>query len=154
MKKIAIISLVIRAICISGFAISADFLISSESSENFSQNLKVVSIWNLTDADLNEIMQGQHPDTAVKFSAQTVLPISFLLKGDLVNLIENEGRFGAVEIQQTFYARYVNDDLILSTNLVDWKPFLEFITGNTFVALTIQDGQPSLVFGSETNRRL
>ena len=153
MKKIAIMSLALTATCISAFAASADFSINSKPWENLSQNLRVVNICSLTDSDLNELMQGHHPETAVEFSAQTTLPVSFFLKGDLVNLIENEGKFGEVEIKQTFYARYVEGDLILSINLTDWKPFLEFITGNASVALTIQDGKPSIVFGSETNRR-
>lgn len=154
MKKIAIMSIVITATCVSAFAASADFPINGKSWENPSQHLRVVNICHLTETDLNEIMQGQHPEMAVEFSAQTTLPISFFLKGDLVNLIENEEKFGSVEIKQTFYARCVEGDLILSINLTNWKPFLEFITGNASVALTIQDGQPSIVFGSETNRRL
>lgn len=154
MKKIAIMSLALTASCVSAFAASADFPINAKSWENLSQNLSIVNIFSLTDNDLNELMQGRHPDTAVEFSAQTILPISFFLKGDLVNLIENEGKFGSVEIKQTFYARCVGEELILSINLTDWKPFLEFITGNASVALTIQDGKPSVVFGSETNRRL
>ncbi len=154
MKKIAIMSLALIATCLSAFAALADFPIHPKPWENLSQNLSVVNICNLTDDDLNEIMQGHRPETAVEFSAQTTLPISFFLKGDLVNLIENEGKFGAVEIKQTFYARCIEGDLILSINLTDWKPFLEFITGNAFVALTVQDGKPSIVFGSETNRRL
>jgi hypothetical protein len=154
MKKITIMSLALTATCVSAFATSADFPINSKPWENLSQNLRVVNIRHLTDSDLNEIMQGHHPKTAVEFSAQTTLPISFFLKGDLVNLTENEGKFGTVEIKQTFYARYVANDLILSINLTDWKPFLEFITGNASVTLAIQDGKPSIIFGSETNRRL
>jgi hypothetical protein len=107
----------------------------------------------LADNDLNEIMLGNHPEIAVEFSAQTKLPINFFLKGDLINLVENEGNFGVVEVMQTFYARCVQQELILSTNLTDWKPFLEFITGNVSVSLSIQDGKPSIVVGAETNQR-
>lgn len=150
MKKIAIMSLALTATCILAFAASSDFSINSQPKEK--QNLRVVNICNLTDKDLNEI--GHHPEIAVEFSAQTTLPISFFLKGDLVNLIENEGKCGEIEIKQTFYARYVEDNLILSVNLTDWKPFLEFITGNASIALTPQGGKPSILFGAETNRRL
>lgn len=104
-------------------------------------------------SDLNEIMLGHHPEIAVEFSTQTKLPINFFLKGDLVNLVENEGNFGVVEVMQTFYARCVQQELILSTNLTDWKSFLEFITGNVSVSLSIQDGRPSIVVGAETNQR-
>ena len=130
MKKLAIMSLALMATCGSVFAASADFPINSKTWETLSQNLKVI-----------------------EFSAQTKLPINFFLKGDLVNLVENEGNFGAVEVMQTFYARCVQQELILSTNLTDWKPFLEFITGNVSVSLSIQDGKPSIVVGAETNQR-
>ncbi len=148
MKKMTII---LTATCISAFAASADFPPTSKPWENLSQNLRVINICHLTDSDLNAIMQGHDPETAVEFSAQTTLPISFFLKGDLINLVENEEKFGEVEIKQTFYARYVEGDLVLSINLTDWKPLLEFITGNASAALTIQDGKPAVVFGSETS---
>ena len=46
----------------------------------------------------------------------------------------------------------VGQELILSTNLTDWKPFLEFITGNVSVSLSIQEGKPSIVVGAEINQ--
>ncbi len=58
-----------------------------------------------------------------------------------------------IEIKQTFYARFIGQELILSLNLVDWKPFLEFITGTASVSLSIQDGQPSIIVGTEANHR-
>lgn len=153
MKKTAIMSLALMATCGSAFAASAGSPINSKTWETLSQNLKILNVCNLTDNDLNEIMLGYHPEIAVEFSAQTTLPISFFLRGDLVNLVANEGNSGAVEIMQTFYARCVGQELILSTNLADWKPFLEFITGNASVLLGIQDGKPSIVVGAETNQR-
>lgn len=54
---------------------------------------------------------------------------------------------------QTVYARCVQQELILSTDLTDWKPFLEFIAGNASVSISIQDGKPSIVIGAETNKR-
>lgn len=153
MKKLVIVPLALMAICGSVFAASADFPINSKTWETVSQNIKVINICDLTDNDLNEIMLGNRPEIAVEFSAQTTLPISFFLKGDLVNLVENGESFRAVEIVQTFYARCIQQELILSTDLTDWKPCLEFITGNLSVSLSIQEGKPSIVIGAETNKR-
>lgn len=153
MKRLVIMPLALMAVCGSAFAASAEFPINSKTWENVSQNPKVINVCDLTDSDLNEIMLGNHPEIAIEFSAQTTLPISFFLKGDLVNLVENNENFRAVEIVQTFYARCVQQELILSTDLTDWKPFLEFITGNASVSLSIQDGKPSIVVGAETNKR-
>lgn len=85
-------------------------------------------------------MLGNNPEIAVEFSAQTTLPITFILKGDLVNLVENDENFRVVEIMQTFYARCVQQELILSTILIA-------------VSLSIQNGKPSIVVGAETNQR-
>ncbi|CDZ79594.1 hypothetical protein BN1013_00089 [Candidatus Rubidus massiliensis] len=154
MKKLFVLSLSLLSVCGHVFAVSADFPISSKPWENFTQDLRIVNICNLKDCELNEIMQGHRPEIAVEFTAQTKLPINFFLKGDLLNLVENEEvRSETIEIKQTFYARSIGQELILSLNLVDWKPFLEFITGTASVALSIQDGQPSIVMGAEVNHR-
>lgn len=152
MRIRALMSLLATAVCLSVFAATANFPINAKPWENSSQDLKVVNICNLIDQDLNEIMQGFHPEVAVEFSAHTVLPISFFLKGDLINLVENEGNFGRVEIKQTFYVRCVQEELIFSFNLIEWKPFLEFVNGKASVSLSVQNGQPSIVFGAETHR--
>ena len=154
MKKYALLSMALTTTCLACFAIEADFPINPKPWETLSQDVKVVQLTSLTDNDLKEMMQGQHPELAVEFAAPTYLPVSFYLKGDLVNLAESKDNWGTIEIKQTFYARCVGEELILSSNLTDWKPFLEFMTGNASVALTIQDGKPSLIFGAETNRRL
>jgi hypothetical protein len=108
MKKLMMITVALTLICASAFATKAV--------ENFSQNLKVINICHLADEDLNEILQGHHPEIAVEFSAQTTLPITFFLKGDLVYL-ENDENAAKVKIQQTFYVRCVNQELILSGSL-------------------------------------
>ena len=45
-------------------------------------------------------MQGHCPEVAVEFSIHTTVPIRFFLRGDLVNLIEDEGDFGQIEVKQ------------------------------------------------------
>ena len=153
MKKLVVLSFSFLTVCGCAFAASADFPLSSKSWENFSQDLHVVNMCNLKDCELNEIMQGHRPEIVVEFTALTKLPINFFLKGDLLNLVENEVRSETIEIKQTFYARSIGQELILSLNLVDWKPFLEFITGTASVGLSIQDGQPSIIVGAEANHR-
>lgn len=153
MKKMVTISLALVAVCGALFAATTNFRLIPESEENLSQNLRVVKLHHLTNDELNEVMRGEHPEMVVEFPAQTTLPFNFFLKGDLVNLIGNEGNFGIVEIKQTFYARDLGEGVRFSTNLTEWKPFLEFITGNASLALTIQEGQPTIVLGAEVNHR-
>lgn len=118
-----------------------------------SQKLQVINVCNLKDKELNKIMEGHRPEIAVEFSAHTMLPISLFLKGDLFNLVENEEKFGTIEIAQSFYVRCVGKELLVSSNLIDWKPFLEYTTGNFSIALSIQDEQPCLKVGAEFNQR-
>lgn len=151
MKKIVFLSFISAAVI--GYSLAAaNYTINSKSWEDSCQSLRVINVCSLTDHDLHEIMQGHRPEIAVEFSAQTLLPISFFLKGDLLNLVEKEKKIGKIEIKQSFYVRCIGQELILSSNLIDWKPFLEFITGTASIELTIQDGQPSIVVGAETNR--
>jgi len=153
-RKHALMAIVATAFSLSVFAASTDFPIQLKLWEDLSQDLRVVNICDLTDHNLDEIMQGHCPEVAVEFSADTTLPISFFLRGDLLNLIEDEVTFGQIEIKQKFYARYVQGELILSASLTEWKPFLEFMTGHASVALSVHHGQPSIVFGAEINRRV
>lgn len=139
MKKFALLSIAFTLVCLSNFA--------------YAQEIKVVQVNCLTDHDLKEIMHGQHPELAIEFAEHTCLPTSFNLKGDLASLIENEEKWRTIEIKQTFYVRCVGEELILSSNLIDWKPFMEFITGKVTATLSIQDGQPSIVVDAETNCR-
>ena len=153
MKFFVFSSLSLLTFCMHSFAVAADFPINSELWKNLNQDLHVVNVCNLTDQELNEIMQGHCPEIAIAFAAQTTLPISLFLKGDLLNLVEGDGKLGTIEIKRCFYARCTEQGLILSSNLTDWKPFLEFITGTASIALSIQEGQPSILMGAEVNRR-
>lgn len=139
--------------CGSAFAASTNFPINSKSWEKPSQNIKVVNVCNLTNNEWNAILQGNHPDRAVEFSAKTTMPISFFLTGDLVNLVDDEVASKVLEIKQTFYMRCVENQYILSINLIDWKPFLEFITGTTSITADIDQGQPIVSIGAEMNCR-
>jgi hypothetical protein len=114
-------------------------------------DLQVVSVSDLTQETMNEIIQGELPDLAIEFPAQTVLPVGFFLKGNLVNLEVCEGN--TLHVIQTFYARFVENELILSSNLVDWKPWLHFITGEASFSLSVHDGQPSIAFGADISPR-
>lgn len=138
-------------------ATSVNFSINHNSWEKYAENLKVLKLSEISEQVLSEISLGEHPDLAVQFSKGIQLPIHFFLKGDLVNLTEDpvaSMNLGRLEIQQTFYARLVEGELILSIDLNEWKPFFEFITGNASAALSIQNQEPSISLGAEANRRI
>ena len=136
-----------------GFAASTDFSVGSKRWERPAKDLHVINVTDLTDKELDTIMQGKNPLIAVEFSQGTVVPIGFFLKGNLIQLSENQVNCGQLTILQTFYVRNVQDQLILSSDLLEWKPFMEFITGTASVALNIQNYGPRILFGAEINRR-
>lgn len=147
-----------KKICLFALLLTLSFLSAEARSPTFCQRqkervsyLKIVNICELTDAELTEVMNGRHPDVAIEFSSQTSLPIHFFLKGELVSLDDEVS--GLVKIKQTLYARCQDKQWFLSTNLNEWKPWLQFITGTASVALSIQEGEPSLLVGAETNKR-
>lgn len=151
MKTLIALSFICTAAC---KTLSAVDIPLPPQKQRSSQDLQVINVCSLSENDLQEITKGLHPKLAVEFSAGTILPVSFFLKGDLVKLIEEDEPLATLQIEQTFYARCVEDELIFSLNLTDWKPLLEFITGSSSITLNIQDGKaPSVTVGSETNHR-
>lgn len=122
------------------------------SKEISSEDIRIVNFCNLTKDDLTEVMQGLHPDKVIEFLPNTVLPINYYLKGNWINSVQSEEKGGAVEITQTFYARCTDKELLFSSDLSEWKPLLEFITGEVFIGLNVQDTQTSLVIKAEANR--
>ncbi|PWU15267.1 MAG: hypothetical protein C5B45_02920 [Chlamydiae bacterium] len=147
MKKYMILACTM--VCLSIFANDAIHLRKTSS-----EDVRIVNFCDLTENDLKEIVQGLHPDKIIAFLANTTLPISCHCKGDLIHLVQNEEKWGAIEIKQTFYAKCANEEFLFSSDLTEWKHVLEFITGDASVALGIQDGQTSLVIGTEISKRL
>ena len=116
------------------------------------EDVKIVKFCDLTENDLEEIMQGLHPDKIIQFLANTTLPVSCYLKGDLIHLVQSEEKWGTIEIKQTLYAKCTEEEFLFSFDLTNWKPLLELITDKASVALNTQDGQVSLIIGTETSR--
>ncbi len=151
MKKYLLLTAAFCAIHTASFANNALFKASDQ--ETPLEKITVAKLDSLKDPELKEIMAGNRPNLAIEFTEHTHLPISFYLEGDLAHLQESHDQWGCIEIQQTFYARYVENELMLSSNLTDWKPFTEFITGTMNVGLTVEDGKAFILIGAKTNRR-
>ena len=140
---------VLTSLCLSAFAkcTHCDAPVNS-----VVEDLAIVNVLDLNGNDLNEITQGTHPNTAIEFSAKTTLPISSFLKGNLIDQTKDSS--GEISVQKTFYVRFIENGLLLSTDLVEWKPFFEFITGDISIALKVKDDKPSFVFGAKVNKRI
>lgn len=115
--------------------------------------LKVVNICDVSNQESLEIIEGKHPELALKFTAGTALPVRFLLSGEIVNLSDFENGSPTLEIKKTFYARNIEQQLFYSFDLSDWKPLKDFITGVLSLNLKIKEGLPSLEMRGEINAR-
>ena len=115
--------------------------------------IHVSDLYNLTQHELCDLMQGRCPDVAIEFPVNTLLPIRFFLTGDVVRLIEGEGNCGQIEVQQTFYLKCIDDQLLFSVDLVEWRPFTEFCQGAVSFSLTLEEGRTAIVAGAEGYRR-
>jgi hypothetical protein len=151
MKKLLFVAICLASISVACFAVSAHF--PFRASLEAPQNLTVINVNQLTDSELIEIGEGKRPDVAIEFSEKTVVPLGFFLKGDLIRLVGDEVDCGQIEIMQTFYVRIGEEEFVFSQNLVEWKPFTEFATGNASIILHVRNSQPYLQFGTEMNRR-
>jgi hypothetical protein len=60
----------------------------------------------------------------------------------------------ARSIAESIYGRCIKDELLFSSDLMEWMPFMDFMTGNFSVGLSVNERQPALVIGGETNRRV
>jgi len=135
--------------CLSVFA---EATINSKDEKTSSEDIKVVNFYDLAQDELIEVMQGLHPDKVIEFLANTTLPISYYLKGNWINLVQDEEKGGTVEVKQTFYVRCTDKELLFSSDLSKWKPLLEFITGKILISLNVQDKQTSVEIKAEANR--
>lgn len=144
MKKAIVV--IVSAICFSGLAFANQLENCCEQNCDF----EVVNVCCMTEEQLNAVMQSKCSDVVVEFTKGTILPLSVFLCGDLVSLEKCEGQ---VEIKQTFYVTWCQDELMFSTDLCEWKTFCEFATGTASASLGFQDGQPCLTAGAETNLR-
>jgi len=115
------------------------------------EGLSVVNVRDLTEQDIDPMMQGKCPNVAIEFSTGTKLSLSMFLKGDILSFAQDKDQFSAITVERTFYARCVEDNLMLSTDLLSWTPISDFITGNVNLQLLVQDQTPVFSFKAELN---
>ena len=139
--------------CFAMNAMANEITISIDSWEESSQDEVIVNLHDLNGEQVKAIMEGKCPECAVEFTKGTCLPISLFLRGDLLNLKEKDQNVETIEVKQTFYVRCIEKKFLFSFDRVKWKPYSELITGTSFISLNIQDGEPAIVIGVETNRR-
>jgi hypothetical protein len=82
---------------------------------------------------------------AIEVSKNTLLPLKLFIKGDLIRLNEFESKDLSIEVLQKFYISVDGGDLVFSFDLKEFKPILEFITGN--IVADVKPSNDGLVLG-------
>jgi len=113
----------------------------------------VVNFLSLNGEQMQTLMQNQDNDFILELPAKTVLPVRFFLQGDTAVFTAKETDIGQIELQKTIYLQRTEEELLLSSDLQNWLPFLEFFTGNFSVQLGIDPTGHSISFSAETNER-
>ena len=117
-------------------------------------DLQVKSLLSLTGSEMELISQQGDGNVVIEFPTGTVLPLKFFLKGGLVSFVGEEKEIGQIKVERTFYVRFIKaEEFLFSLDLVEWKPLWDFVTGRADIALSIDDKNPSIVFGAEANQR-
>jgi hypothetical protein len=122
---------------------------------DFQNSPKVISVQDLQSADLDIISESEGKGVIFMFPEGTLLPLQCSLNGGLASLTDPSALIGELEVKETFYVQYLEDDkLLLSQDLQEWKSYAEFFTGNLSIGISLQEGKPILSINLEANRRL
>lgn len=109
----------------------------------------IIEIAHVTKDDLPALMSG---DLVLKFPAESRVPIALYLFGDFFQLVNQEEVQSTIEIKKTLYVKWIeNNDLAFSDDLINWKSFFEFFTGNASIG-TSETTLP-LIIGAQLNHR-
>jgi hypothetical protein len=115
-------------------------------------DLRLVNINELTEEDLIHASQGHSSDLVIEFPESTKLGIRFYLTGNLVHLLDQNRDIGQVQVLQTFYLRFLDEDMIISFDLINWGHFYENLSGLASLTLKINDQTTDIVFCAEIDR--
>lgn len=154
MKNLLFYICVAATTCVSAFASTTTYPLPQSVAVS-NDNLVTVNILNLTNDEINTLVEGVTPHVAVEFSKDTILPLELFLKGNVIQIANGDTISGMqVKIEQTFYIRCVKDDVLFSSDLIEWKPFFDFITGTCSLTLDVQDEHfPTISIGAELDSR-
>lgn len=110
----------------------------------------IVNLSELNQESIHQIMDNQ-ADVAIQCEEGTALPLHFLVSGDLLAFSGESNQI--VTAKKTFYIYPKEDAILFSTDLQNWKPLMEFITGKVCVAYNYESTPPSLSVIAEINQR-
>lgn len=89
--------------------------------------------------------------TVLECTAGTILPFGLSLQGEFLSL--EEGAISTIKVLKTCYIKFLEDTMLFSADLQEWKSFEDFFTGNIQLVINSDDIMPALQLNLELNQK-
>lgn len=105
----------------------------------------IVPLHELTEEMLQNFVTGNVDTLAdiIEIQKDAVVPLNLLVTGDLLALDGTESTALQLRALKTFYVRCVEGEFGFSTDLAEWRPLSNFVTGACQILLLIEDKGPT-----------
>jgi hypothetical protein len=148
MKKVFLPSL-----CMAFAGISSALAINQSmafSQQIYSQDLQIMNILDMDQKITEELLNGKLPHLILECSEGTTLPLNILLSGQYLELESTELPPYTLKIVKTCYLKFIEEDVVFSSDLKEWKNFQQFFTGTIGLSL---ENRTALNLNIELNQR-
>lgn len=93
------------------------------------RRISIISLFDMTEQMWKALREGQFPEAIVEVPAQAVLPLHFVMGGDVLSFSPTEEGAGLMTVLQNFYMRFLEGEVYFSSNGLQWEPFSTFFMG-------------------------
>ena len=116
--------------------------------------VQVVSLTDLNDRMIQEFTEGKRSDVVVQCKEGMCLPLQMSMDGDFLRL---SGAYDAplyLTVMKTCYIRCIaKETFLFSADLLTWKQFSEYFTGELKISVDAKSGGPSASLQLRLNER-
>ncbi len=121
----------------------------------FADDPQVLGLSDLTQQLIENFTQGNMTGTILECKEGEVLPFHLNLVSEYLELSPEEDCRQTIRILKTIYIKCDNEkeQFLFSADLLDWKEFLEFFTGQIGVSLNVQEAPQNFGLYLELHQR-
>ncbi len=112
----------------------------------FAHDQDVMGLSDLTQQQIESFTLGKMPGAILECREGEVFPFQFNLVSEFLELSPQEDTHQTIQIMKTVYIKYDSEkeQYLFSPDMLDWKEFQEFFTGQIGVSLNVLDGSLNL----------
>lgn len=139
--------------CLTLPATAAVISATMQYSNHPTQTTPLIKAEQITDALLLQFSNGKMESIVIEFSEGSRFPLAIFLKGDLIAFNSGETSSMSLTCLRHFYVYLSADNILFSLDKMEWKPFMEFTTGNITAMCNAQNGIPAITLGADLTVR-